>query len=81
MPDINFEQRLNSINFDDDHVKYVQSAYEVAKEYFNTLKPDVVENKAFYNGFDPDLDKRKSDPEVSRSSEYVPEMRPAIETR
>ena len=78
---IDFEQKLNSISFEDDHVKYVQAAYEVANDYIETLSPDVVENRAFYNGFDPDLDKRKKDPEVERSAEYVPEARPAIETR
>lgn len=81
MPNINFEQILNSTSFEDDHVKYVQSAYEVAKAYMDTLIPNVVENRAFYDGHDPDLVTRKNDPEVSRSAEYVPEMRPAIETR
>lgn len=78
---INFEQRLNSISFEDNPVKYVQFAYEVADAYIEDLIPGVVENRAFYNGHDSDLVKRKSDPEVTRSAEYVPEVRPAIETR
>ncbi len=78
---ITFEQKLNSTSFEDDPIKYVQSAYEVADDYIEELLPDVVKNRAFYNGHDPDLVVRKNDPEVTRSAEYVPEIRPAIETR
>jgi hypothetical protein len=78
---LSYEQKLNSVVFEDNPLQYCQAAYEVASEYNDDVCSGVVADRAFYNGHDPELEKRKKDPQVVRSAEYVPAMRTAIETR
>ena len=77
----NWEQKLNSVIFEEEPLEYCQAAYEVASKYNEDVCSGVVADRAFYNGHDPELEKRKKDPQVVRSAEYVPELRSAIETR
>jgi len=76
-----YETKLGSVSFKDDPLAYCQNAYDKADKYNRSLIPEVVEDRAFFHGYDPNLEKRKNDRRVARSAQYVPELRPAIETR
>lgn len=76
-----FKQKLDDVVFEDEPKKFCQIAYEKAQDYNNSLNDKVVEDRAFYDGVDPMLIARASDPRVKRSAAFIHESRTAIDTR
>ena len=75
------EVKLDNIVFEDEPLEYCKAAYDKALEHCETLEPDVVEDKAFYYGADPELEARRRDTTVVRAAHFVPECSTAIDTR
>lgn len=76
------ETKLDNLVFEDEPLEYCKAAYDKAAEHNESLEQnEVIEDKAFYYGKDPDLEARRNDPTVVRAAHYVPECSTAIDTR
>lgn len=79
------ESKIEDVVYDpkneEDALKYYLAAYKEADKYNQGLRARVIENREFYDGIDKELQKRASNPNVVRSSLYIHELRPAIDTR
>lgn len=74
-------EKLSDIDIDKDPLKYCKKLYEEAVDYNDSLYPKIRENFEFFEGKDPELEKRLADKRVTRSAMFIQEIRPAIQTR
>jgi len=74
------ENKFGQVTFEEDPKQYCQGVYDKASKHNQTMSAQVVEDRAFFDGADPELEKRKRNPRVRRAAEFVPETRTAIET-
>ena len=81
MADKELFTQKDTATFEDDPVEYCKRIYAEARRRNDDLKEINRENRLLYEGIDENLEKRKSDPNVERSSVFVPELKPAIDTR
>jgi len=72
---------IDAKTFDEDAEQFVMSCYDEAIKRHSQLHPINVENNEFYEGIDRELESRKDNPLIKRASIYVPEIKPAIDTR
>lgn len=81
----NYESKIEDSpyqpNDDEAKLKFYLAAYRKADTYNAKLRTRVVENRLFYDGVDDMLEQRRNDPDVTRSSLFIHELRPAIDTR
>ena len=77
------KESLNSdlITFSEKPEKYIKKIYEESSQRVDDLSDINEENRLFYECKDDVLEERKSDPTVERSSLYISEIKPAIDTR
>lgn len=76
-----FYTKNENVAFEKDPEKYCRQIYDEALERNEQLQPINVENTQFYEGVDEKLRARASDPRVRRSSLFIHELTPAIDTR
>ena len=77
--DQELEREIDETSYESDPLAYCKAIYAEAIERYEQLLPINVENQDFYEGRDPDLDKRKNDPRVRRSAIFVHELTPAVD--
>ena len=75
------ELKIGEISYEKEPLKYCQAIYDEAYKRWETLKDVNEENRLFYEGKDRILDTRNDNPRVKRSSLFVHEVTPAIDTR
>lgn len=78
--DNKYDRPTSDKSFWDDPVVFCQGLYDKYDEYNKTVRDRVIENREFYEGFDQQLEDRKNNARTVRSSAFVHELRPAIET-
>lgn len=61
--------------------KFCETAFEEAWDRHEEIRDIDIENQEFYEGRDTLLDERKSNKRVARSSIFVNEAKPAVDTR
>ena len=67
--------------FEENPKEFCRDKYSVAKGRNDDLAPVNKENRLFYEGIDAELLKRAEDKDVQRSSLFIHELKPAIDTR
>jgi hypothetical protein len=72
---------VDAFLFEDHPEEFVMAAYEEAYDRHTQLQPVNVENNEFYEGIDQELQQRKENPAVQRAAIFIPEIKPAIDTR
>lgn len=75
------DREKSGISFEENPVDYCKSIYRESKERIDKLTPINVENEEFYQGRDKVLEERRDDPRVKRSSLFVHELTPAVDSR
>lgn len=75
------DKTTKKVTFESDPLKYCQEIYREAVERNDDLRDVNVENRLFYEGIDSELEARANDPNVKRSSIFIPLLKPAIDTR
>lgn len=78
MPD---ESGRVAVTFQEDPVRYLQGVYNDLMKRNDDLRDINRDNRLFYEGQDKDLETRASDKRVVRSSLFIHELKPAIDTR
>lgn len=71
----------DGISFAEQPEEYLRAIYEEAMQHNDDLRDINKENRLFYEGTDEKLETRSRDTDVQRSSLYIHEMKPAIDTR
>lgn len=71
----------DGVSFEKDPVEYCKRIYAEALRRQEDLRDINVENRAFYEGYDELIERRRNNPEVQRSAINVNEIKPAIDTR
>jgi hypothetical protein len=69
------------VSHSEDKLRYCQLIYSEARKREQDLRDVNLENRMFFEGKDEILTKRKQNSRVERSSIFVHELTPAIETR
>ncbi len=77
-PKVSDREHVDS--FSDDPVEYLKQCWAEGTEYMRKRRDEVKDNRAFYRGVDPVLEKRRADKDFCRSALFVNEIRPAIDT-
>lgn len=72
--------KVNQTGFDDDPLAFCQEAFREAVERNDDLEPVNTENLDFYYGIDKKLEELANNSKVVRSSLFVHELTPAIDT-
>ncbi len=75
------ELTFDDVSYEADPVKYCQLIYEEASTRIDDLSAINEENRLFYEGEDSILNERDTNKRVKRSSLFVHEVTPAIDTR
>ena len=68
-------------SLEDDPIEFCQAIYKEASQRIDDLRERCLENLSIYEGKDAALDARKNNPDVVRSSMFIPLLKPAIDTR
>lgn len=77
-----FAIKFDGVTLDEEPEKYLKMIFAEASDYQEEKLRDInVENRFFFEGNDEQLDARSSDEAVIRSSIFINEVKPAIETR
>lgn len=81
--DENYDDQIakSGKSFIEEPVEYIKTCYNEAKKRNDDLRDINVENQEFYEGKDRELEERKSNTRIKRSAVYIPELKPAIDTR
>ena len=79
--DKDLEPKRSSTSFSDDPLKYCQLAIKEGRKHNEKFREDIQENWEFYEAIDKDLEDRAANDDVIRSSMFVNEVRPTIDTR
>jgi hypothetical protein len=66
--------------FWDDPIEYCKGLYHEYEKHNNAMRSEVEEDRKFYELYDELLEDRKKNSNVVRSSAFIPELRPAIDS-
>ncbi len=69
-----------TVSFKDDPLRHCRQLYREYEEHNKSFRSDIDENFEFYYGKDRQMEARKSDPLVERSSFHINEVFPALQT-
>lgn len=75
------DREKQNYTFEENPLEYCKAIYTEAKERNDLLRPINIENEEFYQGRDKILEERRDDPRVKRSSLFVHELTPAVDSR
>ena len=75
------ELTKDGVDYNEDKLRYCQLIYAEARRREQDLREVNTENRLFFEGRDSVLTRRKSNSRVLRSSIFVHELTPAIDTR
>lgn len=81
MADKDTDLKIDNVSYEDDPTRFCQMIYEESVGRNEDLRDINEENRLFYEGIDRDLQTRGKSTRVKRSSLFVHEMTPAIDTR
>jgi len=79
--DTNYGTEQKVVSFGEDHEEFCKRAYDEAMQRNDDLRDINIANRNFYEGRDDDLEERAADKDVVRSSLFIHELKPAIDTR
>lgn len=79
--DNKLDLEIDNISFEESPLKFCQHIYSESLNRYEDLEPINIENRLFYEGQDKNLDERKNNTRVVRSSIFIPLLTPAIDTR
>lgn len=75
------ELTKDGVDYNEDKLRYCQLIYAEARRREQDLRDTNIENRLFYEGRDAVLTRRKANTRVQRSSIFIHELTPAIDTR
>lgn len=75
------DREQGGYTYEENPVEFCKSIYSEAKDRNDKLRPINVENEEFYQGRDKVLEERRDDPRVKRSSLFIHELTPAVDSR
>ena len=79
--DKDLQTKLDIATYEENPLEFCKGIFAEADKRNHDLAATNKENRKFYEGEDEELEKRKRDKDVERSSLFIHEVKPAIDTR